>query len=125
MRRQYSAACCAVLLALSAAACSTMEQQARPEQKNDQTQGLTAGDIARMSPAEVEAYYRKQEQKHRTAQSKSLLDSFNESKYSTQKRKKLRDVSHPIYLESNESIFPWRSGRRSEQLHDSLDLSNR
>ena len=124
MMRHCAALCCAILFALTAVSCTTHGQGGSSKQP-EQQQPLTAGDIARMSPEELDAYYRKQEQAHRAAQSKSLVDSFNETKYSTQKRKKLRDVSHPVLLESNESIFPWRSGNRSEMLHESLDTSNR
>ena len=111
----------ALLLGTAFGACTSMNDEPPPREKRE----LTAGDIARMSPAELDAYYRKEEQARRKTQSKSLVEGFNETKYSTQKRKKLYDVSHPVLLESEESIFPWRSGNRSEQLHDSMNTTGR
>lgn len=122
--RPFAAALCAVLLAFASAACETLSQE-EPQKDQSSQRGLTAGDIARMSPEELDAYYRSQEQERRRTQSKSLVDSFNETKYSTRKRKKLQDVSHPVLLDSNESVFPWRTGNRSEKLHESMNLSGR
>lgn len=123
MMKRLLLSAAALLLAAALGACtSTKDEQPPPSSEKRE---LTAGDIARMSPAELDAYYRKEEQARRKNQTKSLVEGFNETKYSTQKRKKMYDVSHPVFLESNESIFPWRSGNRSEQLHDSMNTTGR